>query len=367
MSTYGNPPSRPDLPKIYDYFATTVGGLEHVVAGDLQRLLPHLQQLRVERGERHGRLFFHYERSPRQLLELRCVDNLFALLAHIPEVTTGGPGLQRIVDQVAHTDLRPALALHDALNGPRDEPVGRLICTVSGRHRFTAADLQNALRAPFSAQLPMADAPPERTCTFHLQVVGKKALLGLQLTPRRLRDRQYRKADIPGGLEATVAYCMALLAGVGERQICLDPMCGSGTTLIEAALAFRPARLIGGDIDPPVLAAARQNARTASVPVSLLHWDATHLPLAAASVDALLCNLPYGKKVARIQRGPQNPFLQEFARVLRPGGKAALLTTGSVAMDIYLEDPDFPFTRQQRLPLHLRGVDPALYVLERKS
>jgi len=31
-----------------------------------------------------------------------------------------------------------------------------------------------------------------------------------------------------------------------------------------------------------------------------------------------------------------------------------------------LEEPDFPFTRQQRLQLNLRGVDPALYLLERK-
>jgi len=356
-----------DLPKIYDFFATTAGGLEHVVADDLRRCLPHLQRVRVERGERHGRVFFHHERSPRQLLELRSVDNLFALLALIPDVTTGGPGLQRIVDQVARTDLAPVLALHGALNGPGDEPAGRLVCTVGGRHRFDAADLQDALRGPFAEKISTAGAPPERTCIFHLQVVGKKALWGMQLTPRRLRDRLYRKVDVPGGLEVTVAYCMGLLAGIGKGQVCLDPMCGSGTTLIEAALGFGPARLIGGDISADVLAAARENSAAADVSLDLLRWDAARLPLADAAVDALLCNMPYGKKVVRFQRGPQNPFLEEFARVVRPGGKAALLSADRFSMDRSLKDPGAPFALEQRLELHLRGVDPVLYVLERKG
>ena len=359
------PRSGADLPKIYDYYATTVSGLEHVVAADLQSRLPHIQRVRVERGERHGRVFFRYERSPRQLLELRSVDNLFALLASIPGITTGRPGLQRIVDQVTRTDIGPALGLHAVLNGPKDESVGRLMCTVGGRHRFTAADLQDALREPFAEKLPMADAPVERTCTFHLQVVGKKALLGMQLTPRRLRDRPYREVDVPGGLEATVAYCMAVLAGVGKRQICLDPMCGSGTILIEAGLGCCPAGLIGGDIDLGALGAARQNGRAADLSFDLLHWDATCLSLPDAAVDVLLCNLPYGKKVARLQRGPQNPFLQEFARVVRPGGKAALLTMDKFTTDRFLKDSRTPFSLEQRLELHLRGVDPVLYVLAR--
>ncbi len=43
-----------------------------------------------------------------------------------------------------------------------------------------------------------------------------------------LRDRDYRRADVPGGLEGPVAYCMALLAQVKGKDRCLDPMCGGG-------------------------------------------------------------------------------------------------------------------------------------------
>src|SRR5579875_2808666 len=76
----------------------------------------------------------------------------------------------------------------------------------------------------------------------------------------------------------------------------LDPCCGSGTILIEAAL--QGASVYGGDSDPRALDAARTNIAAAGVQASVQGWDAQALPLADASIDRVICNLPWGRQVA---------------------------------------------------------------------
>lgn len=349
--------------KVYDYYATTVGGLEQVVAADLERSLGEIQSLQIERDRRHGRLFFRYERSPKKLLELRSVDNLFALLTRIQNVTVGRPALQQIADAVGRIDLQPAMNLHDKLHGDKEKATCRLICTVGGDHRFSTSDLYHAVRDVLAANGTGIEAE-QSAYILHLQIKGGKALFGFQLAQTRLRNRDYRRESVPGGLEATAAYCMALLAEIKPGDICLDPMCGGATLLIEAALCFHPGRLIGGDISPETLAAARTNDAAAETKIDLIKWNAGLLPLASASVDVLLCNLPFDKRVSYTE-GDDTSVLEELTRVIRPGGRAVLLTSGREAMESFLEYGRSSFVCKRRLPLRLRGVEPSLYLLEK--
>jgi tRNA (guanine6-N2)-methyltransferase len=350
--------------KVYDYYATTVSGLEQVVAADLKHSLGEIQSLQIERGRRHGRLFFRYERSPKKLLELRSVDNLFALLTRVRNVTVGHPGLQQIADAIGRIDLQPAMSLHDKLHGDKEKATCRLICTVGGDHRFSTGDLYRAVSDTLAANGTGIEAE-QSAYILHLQVKGGKALLGFQLAQSRLRNRDYRRETVPGGLEATAAYCMALLAEIKPGDVCLDPMCGGATLLIEAALGFGPGRLIGGDISPEALAAARQNDAAARTKIDLMQWDAGRLPLNSTSVDVLLCNLPFDKKVSYAEGDSGTFILEELTRVIRPGGRAVLLTSDREAMESFLEYGRSSFTCKRRLPLRLRGVEPFLYLLEK--
>ena len=247
----------PDIEKVRHFFATTVGGLEEVALQDMKRRLRAIDQVRVERRQRHARIFFYYERSPRKLLELRCVDNLFVLLAMIRGVTVGRPGLMRIAEQVARADLIPGIALHDTLHGLKPDPWFKLTCTGGRSHRFSASELHQVVKTVVEAKYGIPTEGEGMPYSLHLHLDGKNAVLGLQLSPRRMRDREYRVENVPGGLESTVGYCMAFLARVEKRDVCLDPMCGSGTTLLEAGIAFEPATLLGGDMQAQVLEAAQ--------------------------------------------------------------------------------------------------------------
>ena len=49
--------------KLHRYVVTTIGGLEEVVLDELRNELGLVKQIRTEKGKRHGRIFFTYERS----------------------------------------------------------------------------------------------------------------------------------------------------------------------------------------------------------------------------------------------------------------------------------------------------------------
>jgi 23S rRNA G2445 N2-methylase RlmL len=96
-------------------------------------------------------------------------------------------------------------------------------------------------------------------------------------------------------------------------------------------------RILGGDIDPERVDAARKNVRGSrkkpgagdrSQP-DIRQWDARQLPLETASVDKVATNLPFGKQL----RGSETPaklypaVLAELQRVVRPGGRIVLLSS----------------------------------------
>jgi SAM-dependent methyltransferase len=106
-----------------------------------------------------------------------------------------------------------------------------------------------------------------------------------------------------------VAATLLALAGVREGDVVVDARCGDGLLTFPAAAAAGPAgRVLGVDPDPAALTAAR--ARKVS-DVRWIRGDLGRLPVANGSADKVLC--AYGAAHAA-----------EWARVLRPGGRAAV-------------------------------------------
>jgi demethylmenaquinone methyltransferase/2-methoxy-6-polyprenyl-1,4-benzoquinol methylase len=98
--------------------------------------------------------------------------------------------------------------------------------------------------------------------------------------------------------------------GLPSGALVIDIACGTGDLCRE--LTKHGLRPLGVDLSYGMLAAARTRA-------PLLEGDALRLPFADASVDGVTCGFALRNFVEL------GPFLDELARVVRPGGRIGLL------------------------------------------
>lgn len=191
-------------------------------------------------------------------------------------------------------------------------------------------------------------APREADIRLYAHLHRERLVLGFDLSGDSLHLRGYRLDGASAPLKENLAAALLLRAGWPERaragESLYDPLCGSGTLVIEAALiacdiapnlsrqrfgfhgwcdhdealwqslrdeAQKRARagrqgdvpaLAGRDSSPPALAAARANARRAGVE-ALMHLeggDATTAPPAGLPTGLVITNPPYGERLGEL-------------------------------------------------------------------
>ncbi|XP_061140588.1 THUMP domain-containing protein 2 [Syngnathus typhle] len=204
----------------------------------------------------------------------------------------------------------------------------RISCKCSGsvsRH-LSVQEVSKVLGTSLSGQLgwKVDLRNPQIEITVYLR--DDHCLLGIPLTRLPLANRRYIKTT---GLRSTVAWAMGELAQIQSGSLVLDPMCGVGTILIEAAQEHKLACFLGLDIDDRQLHKASENVAFAELRdrMHFLKASSTHMPLPNASVDTVVCDLPFGKKFGtKTDMAASLPLiLAEMERVLRVGGSLVLL------------------------------------------
>ncbi|NXF71352.1 THUM2 protein, partial [Sclerurus mexicanus] len=164
---------------------------------------------------------------------------------------------------------------------------------------------------------------PDLEICVHLNDIH--SVVGIPLFRLPLANREYIKT---AGLRSTVAWAMASLAEISAGAFVLDPMCGLGTILLEAAKEWPEACYWGADISDSQLEGADVNIRTAGLmdKIELLKASVKALPLPSESFDAVISDIPFGKKFKITNDSQLLPdILQEMERVLRVGGTIVLL------------------------------------------
>ncbi|MEE9128777.1 MAG: methyltransferase domain-containing protein [Phycisphaerales bacterium] len=172
---------------------------------------------------------------------------------------------------------------------------------------------------------------------IHLYWKDDRAWLYLNTTGRRLSNRGYRKMPHAAPMQETLAAAVLMALGYDGTVPLVNPMCGSGTLPIEAALiatgrapgllrtnysfmhtklhdddAFRrirneareqrrsqpPASIVASDIDPRAVKIARKNAQTAGVEqlIDFVECDFAETPLPDQSGIVVL-NPEYGERL----------------------------------------------------------------------
>jgi tRNA (guanine10-N2)-dimethyltransferase len=138
------------------------------------------------------------------------------------------------------------------------------------------------------------------------------------------RNPGKRKFFHPGVMMPRMARTLINLTLSRPGDILLDPFCGTGGILIEAEMLGM--RSVGSDFDPMMIEGSRVNVTGSG----LLCADATCLPFADRSVDAVVTDFPYGQSVCIKKTDTMDNLyadaLEEIRRVLKTGRRAVVVT-----------------------------------------
>jgi SAM-dependent methyltransferase len=189
--------------------------------------------------------------------------------------------------------IERALALFEAQERPADIALERGFVDLLG-----AGDINR----PYFAQRSMQSRLVPPMYEHFLHPLAMRMAMGRKAPGRREEQR--------------IALSMLDLCS-GDRV--LDVACGPGNFTRCFANVAQPGLVVGLDASSTMLTAAVR--RTKSANVAYLRGDACALPFQASSFDAVNC---FG--AMHLFEQPMQA-LEEFVRVLAPGGRMALLTT----------------------------------------
>ncbi len=332
------------------FTVTTSRGAEEVLAAELRRM--GLQRVKIDRGAVHfrGPLRDGYRACMWTRIGSRVLLRLERFQAHTAEEI--------------HAGLR-AIPWADHLS-----PTGGLWVDFVGttRHirnsqfgaQLTKDAIVDSLRTR-AGERPVVDREhPDLRVHVHLRhsVVTVSVDLSGAALHWRTRDRHVGEAPLKENLAATLLHLADWPARAKRGEPLVDPMCGCGTLVLEAAgiaadrapgLSRRrwgfsrwrshqpadwlavveeakqrwsdgevPDNLRGMDIDPKVIAAARHNAFQLDLPVRFRRAALDQLrPLAGQPPGLLITNPPYGARMGAELDEALPALYQQLGDVLR--------------------------------------------------
>ncbi|MGB0562339.1 MAG: THUMP domain-containing class I SAM-dependent RNA methyltransferase [Spirulinaceae cyanobacterium] len=356
------------------YFATVARGLESVAAAELTSL-----------GAQHVKpdfagVQFTGDRPLLYRVNL-CARTIFRVLVPIAEFRCRNA--RELYRSIQAIDWREHLLPDQTL---------AIDCTGGNRQlnhtHFTALQVKNAIVDQQRQQAGRRSSvdPQSPDLRLNLHIYKQRGTLSLDSSGRSLHRRGYRAAMGQAPLKETLAAALIQLTGWQGDVPLYDPLCGSGTFPLEAALIARrmapgrfrkdfgferwrnfepqiwaavqaaaqeqelatlPVPIVGSDRDPEMLQQARANARNAELD-NQVRWHQAELSTVEAPSEPgiLLCNPPYGHRIGIAEElGPFYKLLGDVLKQRFTGWTAYILTTKVLSKCVGLQ-------ATQRIPVY---------------
>lgn len=165
---------------------------------------------------------------------------------------------------------------------------------------------------------------------------GRRLVVGwrwFDRDPRDLEERHVKRRPFfsPVSLEPKWARTLVNLARLRRGDLVLDPFCGTGGILLEAAAMGM--RVAGSDLNPDMVDGTRTNlAHYGHEAVALFRADAaeaagSYRERGAAPADAIVTDLPYGRSASTGKEERQRLYrrvAEVWWDLARPGGRVVL-------------------------------------------
>ncbi|XP_069811665.1 THUMP domain-containing protein 2 isoform X2 [Dendropsophus ebraccatus] len=204
----------------------------------------------------------------------------------------------------------------------------RVSCRCSGVYTktMTAQDVGRIIGASLSKQFGWKPDLRKPLLEVFVHLNDMYSVVGFPILRQPLANRDYIQST---GLRATTAWAMASLAEICTANYILDPMCGVGAILLEAAMEWPHATFLGIDNSESQLKHALDNVKKAGVKdsVAFLKGSVLDLPVLSESMDAVISDVPFGKKFtcSKDMKELLPDIIRQMERVLRIGGVLVLL------------------------------------------
>jgi len=162
---------------------------------------------------------------------------------------------------------------------------------------------------------------PDKTFTGIL--TGKELIFGLRLAhipAKPFVERRPRKKPFfhPSAMSAKLSRCMVNLTEAKNGDLLLDPFCGTGSMLIEAALIGCEA--LGLDVQRRMIKGTLKNMKHFELEAEgLIMADARTLP--TSKVDCVATDPPYGRSTITLKRSTNQLIEEVLEAVHEPLGK----------------------------------------------
>jgi tRNA (guanine10-N2)-dimethyltransferase len=188
---------------------------------------------------------------------------------------------------------------------------------------------------------------PDRT----LVCVSKESKLRQKL---RLREPGKKPFFHPSMMNSQLARVICNLAGVRPKVTVLDPFCGGGGILCEAAILG--ARVLGWDLNWRLIMGARRNlAASLDKETTVIQADSRWPPIQVKKVDCIATDPPYGRtsstrgaKARKLAR----TFLEHTPRILKDGGRLCICGSQELEIKEMMQDLGFAIKYHVLVPVH---------------
>lgn len=187
-----------------------------------------------------------------------------------------------------------------------------------------------------------------------------------EITPKPFSERRPRRKPFfhPTAMQAKLARVMVNLAQPKIGDLVLDPFCGTGGMLIEAALIG--CRVVGFDAKPYMLRGGLKNLRNYEIKFEgLAIADARYPPL--TRVDCIATDPPYGRSASTLGTKTRlivEDFLSAVVDTLPKGAKICLASPETIKISETAKEAGFKHLESHFVYVH-RSLTREIVVFEK--
>lgn len=318
------------------FYASCKLGLESTVVFELKKL--NIGNIKAADGS----VAFDgtFEDMARALIYLRTAERLYLKLGTFKAIT-----FTELFDHIRALDLKPYITPHNFIH-VKGKSAKSTLFSVSDCQSIAKKAIVENLKAAYATDTIPEDGPE---IIIDIAILRDEVTVSIDCCGAGLSRRGYRTFNVAAPISETLGAALVILSRYWPDLPLFDPMCGSGTIPIEAAmignnippslnrsfaaekwqflndLVFIRAReeghdnirkdklpIYGYDIDPRSVSVSRTHAQKAGVDV---HFEVKDVRTFKTQFEKgiLICNPPYGERM--MQQNEITALYKDMRRV----------------------------------------------------